>query len=152
MKNNENRDQMIRETFDQCLSGIDELPSLRPDILRKAGTQSPARKPVPFRRYAVPAAMALLLCGGILGVNGLWSNGGREDQIRNDAGDDLGGKLDLFRTERRSRYLDHIVGKLGLRLVKVLFIFIDRLYPAAAWDPDEIGLPCLALDCGRSSG
>lgn len=85
MKNNENRDQMIRETFDQCLSGIDELPSLRPDILRKAGTQSPARKPVPFRRYAVPAAMALLLCGGILGVNGLWSNGGREDQIRNDS-------------------------------------------------------------------
>ena len=83
MKNNENRDQMIRETFDQCLSGIDELPSLRPDILRKAGTRTPARKPVPFRRYAVPAAMALLLCGGILGTSGLWSTGGREDQIRN---------------------------------------------------------------------
>ena len=82
MKNNENRDQMIRETFDQCLSGIDELPSLRPDILRKAGTRTPARKPVPFRRYAVPAAMALLLCGGILGTSGLWSTGGREDQIR----------------------------------------------------------------------
>ena len=35
MKNEEKRDQLIRETFEQCLSGIDALPSQRTDILRK---------------------------------------------------------------------------------------------------------------------
>ena len=75
---------MIRETFDQCLSGIDGLPSLRPDILRKAKAQTPEGKPLPFRRYAVAAAAVLLLCGSVLAVSGQWGPGGREDPIRTD--------------------------------------------------------------------
>ena len=50
MKNEEKRDQMIRETFDQCLSGIDLQPSVLPEIERKIEkTKTPERKRIPLR-------------------------------------------------------------------------------------------------------
>ena len=52
MKNEEKRDQLIRETFDQCLSGIDNLPSKRTDILRKTEDQTKTRRQPRFRHRA----------------------------------------------------------------------------------------------------
>ena len=59
---NENqRDQLIRETLDQCLSGIDTMPSARPVIAKKLEGNPKVKRHIPYRRLAVPA-MALTLC------------------------------------------------------------------------------------------
>ena len=68
--NHEKRDQMIRDTLDQCLSGIDNLPSQRQEILRKAKNQARKPEPIRFRMYAIPAALVILLCFGILAGSG----------------------------------------------------------------------------------
>ena len=68
--NNEKRDQMIHETFDQCLSGIDSLPSMRQEILREARGKKPERAPVRFRALAAAAMMVVLLCVGVLAGSG----------------------------------------------------------------------------------
>ncbi len=68
--NHEKRDQMIRDTLDQCLSGIDSLPSQRQEILRKAKNLARKPEPVRFRMYAIPAALVILLCFGILAGSG----------------------------------------------------------------------------------
>ena len=71
MKNyEEKRDQLIRETFDQCLSGIDGLPSARPEIIRKLKEQPKKWEPVRFRIPAIAAALVLVLCIGILAGTG----------------------------------------------------------------------------------
>ena len=50
MMNEEKRDQMIRETFDQCLSGIDLQPSVLPEIERKIEkTKTPERDPTKLK-------------------------------------------------------------------------------------------------------
>ena len=60
--NEKERDQLIRDTFDQCLSGIDTMPSLRPVVNKQLDGETPkARKHFPLRRLTVPAA-ALALC------------------------------------------------------------------------------------------
>ena len=72
--NEKERDQLIRDTFDQCLSGIDTMPSLRPVVNKQLeeGT-SKAKKHIPLRRFMVPAtALALCVClivtGNYLGM------------------------------------------------------------------------------------
>ena len=42
MTNDEKRDRKLRETFEQCLSGIDTLPSRRAEIAQKLA-DAPAR-------------------------------------------------------------------------------------------------------------
>ena len=80
MKNEEKRDQLIRETFDQCLSGIDNLPSKRTDILRKTEDQTKTRRQPRFRVTAAAAALVVLLCIGV--VSGRWGTVNHPDTIR----------------------------------------------------------------------
>ena len=82
MKNEEKRDQLIRETFDQCLSGIDNLPSKRTDILRKTEDQTKTRRQPRFRVTAAAAALVVLLCIGVMAVSGWWGTVHHPDTIR----------------------------------------------------------------------
>ena len=81
-KNEEKRDQLIRETFDQCLSGIDEFPSARAEILSKAKARPTKWEPIRFRVPVIAAALVLVLCIGILAGSGRLSLSGRPDQIK----------------------------------------------------------------------
>ena len=80
--NEKKRDQMIRDTFDQCLSGIDALPSQRQEILREAKRQTREQEPVRFRMYAIPAALVILLCFGILASGGRLGFISARDSVR----------------------------------------------------------------------
>ena len=82
MKNEEKRDQLIRETFDQCLSEIDNLPSKRTDILRKTEDQTKTRRQPRFRVTAAAAALVVLLCIGVMAVSGRWGTVNHPDTIR----------------------------------------------------------------------
>ena len=82
MKNEEKRDQLIRETFDQCLDGIDNLPSNRTDILRKTEDQTKTRRQPRFRVTAAAAALVVLLCIGVMAVSGRWGTVNHPDTIR----------------------------------------------------------------------
>ena len=69
MNNNVNQpekdmEQLITETLDRCMSGIDTAPSLRPVVDKKLAENPKAEKEhIPFRRLAVPAiALALCVC------------------------------------------------------------------------------------------
>ncbi|MBR6442793.1 MAG: DUF4179 domain-containing protein [Clostridia bacterium] len=81
-KNEEKRDQLIRETFDQCLSGIDEFPSARAEILSKAKQRPTKWEPIRFRVPAIAVTLVLALCVGILAGSGRLSFSGRPDQIK----------------------------------------------------------------------
>ena len=69
MNNNVNHtekdmEQLITETLDRCMSGIDTAPSLRPAVDKKLEENpAPAKRHIPVRRFAVPAvALALCVC------------------------------------------------------------------------------------------
>lgn len=81
-KNEEKRDQLIRETFDQCLSGIDELPSLRANILAKAKTRSIKWEPFRFRIPAIAMGLVLVLAFGFLAGTGRLSLSASPDEIK----------------------------------------------------------------------
>ena len=81
-KNEEKRDQLIRETFDQCLSGIDGLPSLRPNILAKAKDRSLKWEPVRFRIPAIAMCLVLVLAFGFLSGTGRLSLSASPDEIK----------------------------------------------------------------------
>ncbi len=81
-KNEEKRDQLIRETFDQCLSGINEFPSARAEILSKAKQRPTKWEPIRFRVPAIAVTLVLALCVGILAGSGRLSFSGRPDQIK----------------------------------------------------------------------
>ena len=68
--NHEKRDQMIRDTLDQCLSGIDSLPSQRQEILRKVRQKPAPEKPFRFRVPALAAALVILVCASALVFRG----------------------------------------------------------------------------------
>ena len=68
--NHEKRDQMIRDTLDQCLSGIDSLPSQRQEILQKVRQKPAPEKPFRFRVPALAAALVILVCAGALVFRG----------------------------------------------------------------------------------
>ena len=81
-KNEEKRDQLISETFDQCLSGIDGLPSLRPNILAKAKDRSLKWEPVRFRIPAIAMCLVLVLAFGFLAGTGRLSLSASPDEIK----------------------------------------------------------------------
>ena len=82
MKNEEKRDQMIRETFDQCLSGIDLQPSALPEIERKIEkTKTPERKRIPLRIPAIAAAAVVLVCVWVFAGNKKWELFSQPDRI-----------------------------------------------------------------------
>ena len=72
--NEKERDQLIRDTFDQCLSGIDTMPSMRAVVDKQLEEGTPkAKKHLPLRRFMVPVtALALCVClivaGNYLGM------------------------------------------------------------------------------------
>lgn len=67
--NEKQRDQLIRETLDQCLSGIDTMPSMRPMVAKQLEEGPKAKKRIPLRRFAVPAvALALCVCLFVTGT------------------------------------------------------------------------------------
>ena len=67
--NEKQRDQLIRETLDQCLSGIDTMPSMRPMVAKQLEEGPKAKKRIPLRRLAVPAvALALCVCLFVTGT------------------------------------------------------------------------------------
>ncbi len=60
--NKKEREQLLRDTLDQCLSGLDDLPSDRAEVNRHLAENTPElKRRIRFRRLAVPAA-ALVLC------------------------------------------------------------------------------------------
>lgn len=67
--NEKQRDQLIRETLDQCLSGIDTMPSMRPMVAKQLEEGPKAKKRISLRRFAVPAvALALCVCLFVTGT------------------------------------------------------------------------------------
>lgn len=85
MTNDEKRDRKLRETFEQCLSGIDTLPSQRAEISKKLA-DAPARTGrIAFRAIALPAALTLLLCAGIGVFSGLQGSQPYPDPLKTDA-------------------------------------------------------------------
>ena len=83
---NEKKEQMIRETFDQCLSGIDSLPSELPAIERKLKkAKTPDREPIRFRVPAIAAVLVILLCFGFF-ARGKWGMINQPDRIRSEDG------------------------------------------------------------------
>ena len=70
--NEKQRDQLIRETLDQCLSGIDTMPSMRPMVAKQLEEGPKAKKRISLRRFAVPAvALALCVCLFVTGTQHL---------------------------------------------------------------------------------
>ena len=85
MTNDEKRDRKLRETFEQCLSGIDTLPSQRAEISKKLA-DAPARTGrIAFRAIALPAALTLLMCAGIGVFSGLQGSQPYPDPLKTDA-------------------------------------------------------------------
>ena len=82
MKNGDRKEQLIQETFEKCLSGIDSLPSQRTKILRKMEDKTEERKQLRFRVPAVAAALVILLCVGITVISGQWGYVNHPDPIR----------------------------------------------------------------------
>ena len=83
---NEKKEQMIRETFDQCLSGIDSLSSELPAIERKLKkAKTPDREPIRFRVPAIAAVLVILLCFGFF-ARGKWGMINQPDRIRSEDG------------------------------------------------------------------
>ena len=86
MKNEEKRDQMIRETFDQCLSGIDLQPSALPEIERKIEkTKTPERKRIPLRIPVIAAAAVVLVCVWFFAGNKKWELFSQPDRLSTDS-------------------------------------------------------------------
>ncbi len=76
MNNNVNQpdkdiEQLITETLDRCMSGIDTAPSLRPAVDKKLEENPrPEKRHIPVRRFAVPAvALALCVCLIVTGTH-----------------------------------------------------------------------------------
>ena len=76
MNNNVNHtekdmEQLITETLDRCMSGIDTAPSLRPAVDKKLEENPrPEKRHIPVRRFAVPAvALALCVCLIVTGTH-----------------------------------------------------------------------------------
>ena len=59
MTNDEKRDRKLRETFEQCLSGIDTLPSQRAEIAKRLADAPAHTGRIAFRAIALPAALTL---------------------------------------------------------------------------------------------
>ena len=70
MKNGNPKDQLIRQAFEECLSGMDSLPSQRQEINRKMKDRFAEREPVRFRIPAIAAALVMLLCIGVVALRG----------------------------------------------------------------------------------
>ena len=62
--NEEKRDQMIREAFDECREKVNSLPSRQEEIIREMEKPSAAYTRVSSRALAIPAALVLLVCIG----------------------------------------------------------------------------------------
>ena len=69
--NKKEREQLLRDTLDQCLSGLDNLPSDRAEVNRRLTENMPeAKRRIRFRRFAVPAvALALCVCLIVTGTH-----------------------------------------------------------------------------------
>ncbi len=85
MTNDEKRDRKLRETFEQCLSGIDTLPSQRAEITRKLSEAPAHTGRIAFRAIALPVALTLLLCAGIGVFSGLQGSQPYPDPLKTDA-------------------------------------------------------------------
>ncbi|MBQ6061586.1 MAG: hypothetical protein IJL36_09115, partial [Clostridia bacterium] len=85
MMNDEKRDRKLRETFEQCLSGIDTLPSQRAKISKKISEAPAGTGRIAFRAIALPAALTLLLCAGIGVFSGLQGSQPYPDPLKTDA-------------------------------------------------------------------
>lgn len=84
MMNDEKRDRKLRETFEQCLSGIDTLPSQRAEISRKLSEAPADTGRINYRAIAIPAVLTLLLCVGIWGFSGLQGSQSYPDPLKTD--------------------------------------------------------------------
>ena len=82
--NEEKRDQMIRESLDKYLSGIDALPSQRAAISKSLADRPPFFRRAAFRAVAVPAALTLLVCAGIGVFAGLQNHTAYPDHLKTD--------------------------------------------------------------------
>ena len=82
MKNGDRKEQLIQETFEKCLSGMDSLPSQRTEILRRMEDKTEERRQPRFRVPAVAAALMILLCVGITFISGQWGYVNHPDTIR----------------------------------------------------------------------
>ena len=86
MKNEEKKDQMIRETFEQCLSGIDLQPSVLPEVERKIEKpKATERKRIPLRIPAIAAAAVVLVCVWVFAGNGKWEPFSQPDRLSTDS-------------------------------------------------------------------
>ena len=70
MKNGTPKEQLIRETFEKCLSGMDTLPSQRQEINLKMKDESAEKEPIRFRIPVIFAALVILLCVGVVSLRG----------------------------------------------------------------------------------
>ena len=80
--NEEKRDQMIREAFDECREKVNSLPSRQEEIIREIEKPSAAYTRVSSRALAIPAALVLLVCIG-LGIAAGRQGRSYPDTIRN---------------------------------------------------------------------
>ena len=119
MNHEEKRDQMIRETFDRCLSGIDTLPSKRPEILRKMQQTSGNREPFRFRVPALAAALVVLLCVGVLALRGQPGFTGRPDPLH---------PVDLYTTQPENVPLSEGTGAETASIQRIPQALLDN-YP-----------------------
>ena len=119
MNHEEKRDQMIRETFDRCLSGIDTLPSKRPEILRKMQQTSGNREPFRFRVPALAAALVVLLCVGVLALRGQPGFTGRPDPLH---------PVDLYTTQPETVPLSEGTGAETASIQRIPQALLDN-YP-----------------------
>ena len=86
MKNEEKKDRMIRETFEQCLSGIDLQPSVLPEVERKIEKpKATERKRIPLRIPAIAAAAVVLVCVWVFAGNGKWEPFSQPDRLSTDS-------------------------------------------------------------------
>ena len=82
MKNGDQKEQLIQETFEKCLSGIDSLPSQRTEILRRMEDKTETRRPPRLRVPVIAAALVILLCVGITVISSRWGYVNHPDTIR----------------------------------------------------------------------
>lgn len=85
MSNNMNHtekgmEQLITETLDRCMSGIDTAPSLRPVVDKKlAESPAPAKRHIPVRQLVLPAAA--LVCALVVFFGIRMNSASRPDPV-----------------------------------------------------------------------